>query len=248
MLGFEKFVKYYEDLGGSWAHQAGPDGEPETNAVAFVPELAAYFADERVAGVAKRVLDPHVRIAQTEFKRRPPGEERKGLRGFHSDWPHDITDKDLAGAVMMPFANVTMGVSALWMLSPFSAENGGTWVVPRTHLDLRNPRSHLDPRNPPEMHDDIPSDDSIPGEIQLEGAAGSVLLLDSRIWHSTASNPSDEPRVTILTRYSPWWISLEFGGRNRATVPREIYNAFPDDVKDLYRHRVEGEENPIRGW
>ena len=52
MLGFEKFVKYFEDLGGSWAHQAGSDGEPETNAVAFVPELAAYFADERVMGVA----------------------------------------------------------------------------------------------------------------------------------------------------------------------------------------------------
>jgi ectoine hydroxylase-related dioxygenase (phytanoyl-CoA dioxygenase family) len=133
-----------------------------------------------------------------------------------------------------------------WMLSPFSAENGGTWVVPRSHLDLRNPRSHLDPRNPPELHDDVDPSASISGEIQLKGQAGSVLMLDSRIWHSPANNPSTEPRVTILTRYLPWWISLEFGGRNRAMVPKDVFEKFPESVKDLYRHRVEGEEHLIR--
>ena len=124
--------------------------------------------------------------------------------------------------------------------------NGGTWVVPGSHRDLRNPRSHLDPRNPPELHDDIDPSHSIPGEIQISGPAGSVVVIDSRIWHSSASNPSSEPRVTVLARYSPWWVSLEFGGRNQAFVPRTVYEALPDAVKVLYRHRVEGEENPIR--
>ena len=148
----------------------------------------------------------------------------------------------------MPFPNVTMGITALWMLSPFSAENGGTWVVPR---------SHLDPRNPPEMHDGIDPSAPIRGEIQLQGDAGSVVLLDSRIWHSGAMNPTDAPRVAVLTRFSPWWISLEFGGRNQAVVPRDAFEKFPDAVKDLYRHRVEqvakgsnrqndGEKNLIR--
>jgi hypothetical protein len=44
----------------------------------------------------------------------------------------------------------------------------------RMQMDLRNPRSHLDPRNPPELHDDIPTNAPIPGEIQLAGNAGSV--------------------------------------------------------------------------
>ena len=71
-------------------------------------------------------------------------------------------------------------------------------------------------------------------------------MIDSRVWHSPGSNPSPEPRVTILARYSPWWLSLEFGGRNNAIVPRETYEAMPDAVKLLYRHRAEGEKDPIR--
>lgn len=246
MQGHAKALRDYEARGGSLAFQADANGEPSTNAVAYVPDLAPYFGDERVLGIAKAMLDPHVRIAQTEFKTRPQGEKNIRRRGFHSDWPHDILDRDRAGAIRMPFPNVTMGLTALWMLSEFSAENGGTWVVPRSHLDIRNPRSHLDPRNPPHMHDGIDPSAAIPGEMQLQGPAGSVLMLDSRIWHSTANNPSDAPRVTVLTRYSPWWISLEFGGRNRSLVPRDVFENFPDGVKDLYRHRVAGEENPIR--
>lgn len=246
MQGHAKALRDYEARGGSLAFQADANGKPSTNAVAYVPDLAPYFGDERVLGIAKAMLDPHVRIAQTEFKTRPPGEKNIHRRGFHSDWPHDILDRDRAGAIRMPFPNVTMGLTALWMLSEFSAENGGTWVVPRSHLDIRNPRSHLDPRNPLHMHDGIDPSAAIPGEMQLQGPAGSVLILDSRIWHSTANNPSDAPRVTVLTRYSPWWISLEFGGRNRSLVPRDVFENFPDGVKDLYRHRVAGEENPIR--
>jgi len=247
--GHKRALKYYEDLGGSLPFQSGPGDVPDRNAVSFVPELAAYFGDERVVGVAKGILDPHhIRISQTEFKTRPPGGKNVDHRGWHSDFPHDLTDREQAGVFMMPFPNVTAGITALWMLSDFSSVNGGTWVVPRSHLDVRNPRSHLDPRNPPELYDDIPTKESISGEIQLEGKAGSVLMLDSRIWHSTGNNPSDKSRVTILTRYSPWWLNLEFGGRNRARVPREIFEGFPEGVRDLYRHRVEGEGNPIKRW
>lgn len=246
MQGHEKALRDYEARGGTLAFQAEANGEPSTNAVAYVPELAPHFGDACVVGVAKAMLDPHVRIAQTEFKTRQPGDRNMHHRGFHSDWPHDILDRDCAGAIRMPFPNVIMGLTALWMLSAFSAENGGTWVVPRSHLDVRNPRSHLDPRNPPHMHDGIDPSAPIPGEMQLQGPAGSVLMLDSRIWHSTANNPSAEPRVTMLTRYSPWWISLEFGGRNRSLVPRDVFENFPNEVKDLYRHRVAGEANPIR--
>ena len=245
VAGHARAIQEYETWGGSLGFQSGPKGEPGKNVVAYVPSLAAYFGDERVVGVAQAMLDPHVRIAQTEFKTRPPN-DMKDFRGFHSDWPHDLTDRDQAGAVRMPFPDVTMGLTTLWILSPFSEKNGGTWVVPRSHRDLRNPRSHLDPRNPPELHDNMDPTHSIPGEMQLSGSAGSVAVLDSRIWHSNASNPSPEPRVTVLARYSPWWINLEFGGRNRAIVPRAVYEAMPDSVKALYRHRAEGVENPIQ--
>ena len=139
MAGHQQAMEDYEAWGGSLAHQKGPNGEPGKNVVAYIPSLAAYFGDERVVGVAQAMLDPHIRIAQTEFKTRPPNAENLDSRGYHSDWPHDLTDREKAGAVRMPFPNVTMGLTTLWMLSPFSSNNGGTWVVPRSHLTFGTP-------------------------------------------------------------------------------------------------------------
>jgi len=244
--GHQQAIDDYERWGGSWVFQSGPSGERGTNLVAYVPKLASHFADERVVGVAQSILDPHVRIAQTEFKTRQPHDPKDDHRAYHSDFPHDLTDREQGGCVRMPFPNVTMGLTVLWILSPYSSDNGGTWVVPGSHVDTRNPRSHLDPRNRPELHDDVAPDGSIPGEIQLSGPAGTAIMIDSRIWHSTACNPSPEPRVTMLTRFVPWWLSLEFGGRNTAIVPRASYEAMPEGVKLLYRHRAEGVADPIR--
>ena len=194
--------------------------------------------------VAEAVFGKHVRIAQTEFKTQAPDREDLAWRGYHSDWPHDLTDRDQAGRVAQPFPDVTIQLSVLWVLSSFGPETGGTWVVPRSHRDPLNPRMH---QTPERLQERIDQFQSIAGEIQVSGPAGSALIMDSRIWHSAAANPSSEPRVAVITRYCPWWLSLEFGGRNNAVVPREVYAALPETVKPLYRHRAEGEANPFRG-
>ena len=46
------------------------------------------------------------------------------------------------------------------------------------------------------------------GEIQVVGPEGSALVMDSRIWYSTVANLRPEPRVAIITRYCPWWLSV----------------------------------------
>lgn len=229
-------IEEYEADGGSLTHQRDKDGGPGKNVISFIQPLAPYLAEKRVLGVIRTVLDPHVRIAQTEFKPRPPNDDNKMYRSYHSDWPHDLSDRDRAGAVGQPFPDVTMGLTTIWLLSPFGPESGGTWVVPGTHRDPRNPRG-------PE--DEIDAFKPIPGEMQVSGPAGSVVIIDSRIWHSNAANPSDKPRVAIVVRYVPWWVSVEFGGRNNAIVPRQVYEAFPEEVKPLYRHRVDGVANNI---
>lgn len=226
----------YEASGGSLGRQTDKDGGPGKNVIAFIQPLASYLAEERVLGVIGTVLDPHVRIAQTEFKTRPPNDHNKMYRSYHSDWPHDLLDRDRAGAVRQPFPDITMGLTTIWLLSPFGPERGGTWVVPGSHRDPRNPRG---------PDDGIDEFKPIPGEMQISGPAGSVLIIDSRIWHSNAANPSDEPRVAIVVRYVPWWVSVEFGGRNNAIVPRQVYEMFPENVKPLYSHRVKGVTNSI---
>ena len=120
------------------------------------------------------------------------------------------------------------------MLSPFSPTSGGTWVVPGSHRDHRNPRGEKD---------GIDQFKPIANEMQVEGRAGSVVMMDTRIWHSNAANLSREPRIALVVRYAPWWLSAEYGGRNQAIVPRATYEALPPKVKILFRHRAEGVEN-----
>ena len=197
--------------------------------IAGVPDFAPYLGDERVLGIVKTMFNhPHVRIAQTELKTIAPHNGDALLRTYHSDWPHDLRDLSKSGHIHQPFPNITMAVVTLWMLSPFTKENGGTWIVPRSHRDTRNPRGN----------DGIDQNKPIQNEMQVTGAAGSVLMTDSRIWHTATANLSDEPRIAMLARYIPWWVSVEMGKRNRVTIPAEVFATFPENVKPLYQHRV----------
>ena len=59
--------------------------------------LARYLAEPRVLRVARAMLDPHLRILQTEVNKSsrpaegPPSGKQLRRRGWHSDWPHDLT-------------------------------------------------------------------------------------------------------------------------------------------------------------
>ncbi len=204
------------------------NGRWTRNVVCFVPRFAQYLADERLLTVIRTLLGPQVRISQTEYKIRPPHYEL--VRAYHSDFPYDLNQK---WHIPQPFPRAVIGITTLWMLSKFTTENGGTWIVPKTHVDLRNPRGKADnigDRNP------------ILGEIQATGETGSVLIMDSRIWHSNAENPSDSKRTAVVVRYAPWWLNLELFGVNTATIPGDIFDTFPENVKRLYEHRAENRE------
>jgi ectoine hydroxylase-related dioxygenase (phytanoyl-CoA dioxygenase family) len=81
-----------------------------------------------------------------------------------------------------------------WMLDDFSDENGGTRLVPASHLNqAATPRSSAyapsDPANTPTLAD----------TIAAEGAAGSIVCFDGRVWHGTGANRTDRPRHALLS-------------------------------------------------
>ena len=223
-----------------------PEPPPEINDIACNELFAEHLAEPRLMAVAKTMLDTHLRIAQTEVnKSRAPGATLASLerRGWHSDWPHDLTAYNAnslepwkhCGAVAQPFPDVCMALSTVWYLGPDDVTpfNGGTWVVPRSHLDPRNPRG---------PDDGIDARSPIPGEFQVSGAAGSVFVQDTRLWHAGAPNQSEQPRHAAVCRYAPWWLSVEeFGnpGRCRTFVPRDVFARLKPEVQLLYRHCAE---------
>ena len=239
-----------------------PPQEPHAELcdIARNESVAEYFAEPRVLKVARAVLDPHVRILQTEVNKsakpaeQPLSEEQLRWRSWHSDWPHDLTaynpsSKDPwkhCGAVAQPFPDVCMALSTVWYLGPEDVTpfSGGTWIVPGSHKDPRNPRG---------PDDGINQHAPIPGEFQVSAPAGSVFMQDTRIWHSRAINQSEVERTAVVCRYGPWWLSgNEFGNLHsgghalRTYVPQEVYARFSPDLKLLYRHLAEGEEDVLQ--
>jgi len=222
--------------------------------------FAEYLAEPRVLRVARGALDPHVRILQTEVNKsskpaeQPIPEERLKWRSWHSDWPHDLTAYNPnsdepwkhCGAIAQPFPDVCMALSTVWYLGPEDVTpfNGGTWIVPGSHKDPRNPRG---------PDDGIDEHAPIPGEFQVSAPAGSVFMQDTRIWHSGALNQSEHERTAVVCRYAPWWLSgnefgnLHSGGHTlRTYVPKGVYARFSPELRLLYRHIAEGEEDVLQ--
>jgi ectoine hydroxylase-related dioxygenase (phytanoyl-CoA dioxygenase family) len=77
------------------------------------------------------------------------------------------------------WTGVPMVANIAWMLDDFTDENGGTRLIPKTHVDGQIPKSW----------------DSIAGT----GRAGSILCFDGRLWHGTGSNHTDQPRHALLS-------------------------------------------------
>lgn len=74
--------------------------------------------------------------------------------------------------------------NVLWMVSDFSVENGGTRIVPCSHLSGTNPKPYGDYES-----------------VNATGKAGSAVIFEGRTWHSADLNTSDAPRYGITTYY-----------------------------------------------
>lgn len=110
--------------------------------------------------------------------------------------------------------------NVMWMVDDFTAKNGATIVVPRSHLSGREPDPEID-----EDADWIPA----------EAPAGSFVVLDGRVWHSTGVNVSDRPRIGLTTNFCSWQFrqqeNLPMG------VSQEVLDSASDDLLDLIGFR-----------
>ena len=207
----------------------------------FNQAIAYYVADRRILGLAESIFGPHVRISMLTGTVNAPGIPRGAL---HADWPYNQTG---AARIPAPYPDVVMHLTTMWMLTDFTEENGATIIVPQSHRRPDHPRKggtlDTDPMSP---H---------PDERRLLGKAGTVALMDSRLWHAVAPNVSAEERVAVIVRYAPWWLNLSplrpgssdrqqivesVNGRDSQVPPLlpEVFEALPATAKPLLQHAV----------
>lgn len=103
-------------------------------------------------------------------------------------------------------------VNAMWMMSDFTAENGATRIVPRSHLSGTQPEATVPHRIP---------------TVALTGRAGTCAIWEGRTWHSAGANVSGEERFGLITYYGgPQFRSLQ--NHALGTRPEVLEDAPPE--------------------
>jgi hypothetical protein len=82
-------------------------------------------------------------------------------------------------------------MQAIWCLSEFSKEHGGTVYVPGSHLVSAMPV-------PPAP---------VPGQTNVVGKPGDVFLYTTALWHASGINTSPQPRYAILSGWTRPWLA-----------------------------------------
>ncbi|MDA0221622.1 MAG: phytanoyl-CoA dioxygenase family protein [Proteobacteria bacterium] len=102
---------------------------------------------------------------------------------------------------------------AMWAISDFTAENGGTQVVPGSHLWA---------------YDRAPYEDEV---VNAEMPAGSVLLYTGGVFHGGGRNRSNTVRTGMALQYSLGWLRQE--ENQYLANPPEVARHYPERLQRL---------------
>lgn len=110
---------------------------------------------------------------------------RKGrsayVAGIHRDVRRFTTDLKLM-------------LNMLVLLDDFTADNGATWFLPGSHRFSARPSQ----------------DEFFANAVRVTGAAGSVVLFDSRLWHAAGENRTDRFRSALTLTFTPPFIKPQY--------------------------------------
>lgn len=111
----------------------------------------------------------------------------------------------------------------MWMLTDFTAECGGTRLVPGSHLSGGPPSAAAQAGE---------------GVIAAEAPAGTAMVFDGRIWHGTGANRTRSDRIGLLTTIC----GPQFRPQENYTigVAPEVYAKASDAVRALLGLKVWG--------
>jgi ectoine hydroxylase-related dioxygenase (phytanoyl-CoA dioxygenase family) len=133
-----------------------------------------------------------------------PGEDQQYLHRDQSAWPWFNT---------LGPEGPEVTINAIVALTPFTAENGATHVVPGSH------RMTEDDAYAPDL--------AVPAEM----APGSVLLFSGKTVHGAGANRTGAARLGLHVSYVLGW--LRTAENHQLAVPDEVVRRLPQPVRKL---------------
>ena len=125
---------------------------------------------------------------------------------------------------VQPATQFSIAVNTLFCLDDFTEENGGTRIVPGSHIMQRG----LAP-------DNIYSSQ---GTVAALATAGSAIVIESRLWHGAGINTTNSRRRAIIMLTQRSWTRTVNNGI--LGVHPTVLAKMSDQVKSLFGFRVTG--------
>jgi len=173
------------------------------NLIAKSPAAGELALNPLVMSVCDRVLLPYCvryHLHVTTIIELQPGERSQGL---HRD----------GGIYPVRFPSIPMTLATIWACTDFTAENGGTNLVPGSHRweHGREPRE----------------DEIVPSVMP----AGSVLIYTSNFIHGSGPNSSNGTRRGMALHYNLGWLRQE--ENQYLSVPPDVARGLPEPLQRL---------------
>jgi ectoine hydroxylase-related dioxygenase (phytanoyl-CoA dioxygenase family) len=134
------------------------------------PVFEVCFTSPRVLAAVRHVLGDFT-LSSLNSRAALPG---SGQQRLHTDWGEPVPAGDYQVC------------NSIWLIDDFTPDNGPTRVVPGSHRSEQLPGQVLaDPWAP------------YPGEVQVLGQAGTVVVFNAHLWHGGTGNTTRRPRRAL---------------------------------------------------
>ena len=181
------------------------------------PRFEALATQPRLLSLARHLLGDDATLGALSARVLMPGCEPGRL---HVDYPYWAMNYG------MPVEPALM-MQVIWMMEPFTEENGGTWIAPASQGWNARPNTERFSKS----------------AIQATGETGDAIVSHGLLWHQTAKNLSDKPRVAILINYTqlavrPLVEMGPFSEEFKATASEDLAKVLNFDFTASLRNRL----------
>jgi ectoine hydroxylase-related dioxygenase (phytanoyl-CoA dioxygenase family) len=135
-----------------------------------------------------------------------------------------------------PDSRSPMSVNVLTAISDLDEKNGGTLVIPGSHLALSDAARERKPVG------------KLPPAINVDAEAGTMVITDGRLLHGTGINHTEEPRIAMLNGMQKSWMRQQENWM-LSTRPEVLQRASPKLLHRMgYQATTGGQTNEGHGF
>ncbi|MQY25935.1 phytanoyl-CoA dioxygenase family protein [Nocardia aurantia] len=159
----------------------------------------------RVLALLDRLFLPNYLLSQLQVINILPGEQAQLLH--HDD-----------GFYPVPRPRPALSAATMWAIDPFTADNGGTVVVPGSHRWGSRAPAATDPR------------------IGTRMSAGSCVFYLGTLWHGGGANRSTAARLALTAQYCEPWLRPQEA--YTLSTGRDTARAVSEDIRRMLGYSI----------